>query len=82
MTEREGDVWVGTIPAFPHGTTITYTITAEDKAGNTVTTEEQPVDPNQYETLPEFPLWLTVPLFVIATASTLVARKRLHKQLT
>jgi len=76
MTKLEGDVWVGIIPAFPHGTNVTYTITAEDKAGNTVTTEEQPGDPNQYDVLPEFPLWIGLPLFLIAAASTLVARKR------
>jgi parallel beta-helix repeat protein len=76
MTNLEGDVWVGIIPAFPHGTNVTYTIIAEDKAGNTVTTEEQPGDPNQYDVLPEFPLWIGLPLFLIAAASTLVARKR------
>jgi parallel beta-helix repeat protein len=76
MTKVEGDVWVGIIPAFPHGTNVTYTIIAEDKAGNTVTTEEQPGDPNQYDVLPEFPLWIGLPLFLIAAASTLVVRKR------
>jgi nitrous oxidase accessory protein len=77
MTKLEGDVWVGIIPAFPHGTNVTYTITAEDKAGNTVTTEEQPGVPNQYDVLPEFPLWIGLPLFLIAAASTLVVRKRI-----
>jgi parallel beta-helix repeat protein len=76
MTKLEGDVWVGTIPPFPHGTNVTYTIIAEDTAGNTVTTEELSGAPNQYETLPEFQLWLILPLFVIATASALVAKKR------
>jgi len=77
MTNLEGDVWNGTIPAFPHGTNITYTIIAEDKAGNTVTTEELYGHPNQYEVLPEFPLWIILPLFLIATASTIAARKRI-----
>ena len=48
MTNLEGDFWNGTIPAFPHGTNVTYTIIAEDKAGNTVTTEELYGQPNQY----------------------------------
>jgi len=77
MTKLEGDIWNGTIPAFPHGTTITYTIIAEDKAGNTVTTEELYGEPNQYEVLPEFSLWIVVPLFLVATASAIVAKKRL-----
>jgi len=76
MTKLEGNVWVGIIPAFPHGANVTYTIIAEDKAGNTVTTEEQPGDPNQYEILPEFPLWIGLPLFLTAAAFTLVVRKR------
>jgi hypothetical protein len=77
MTKQEGNLWNGTIPAFPHGTTITYTIMAEDTAGNTVTTEELYGEPNQYEVLPEFPLWVIVPLFFAATAFAIVARKRL-----
>jgi parallel beta-helix repeat protein len=78
MTNLEGDVWNGTIPAFPHGTNLTYIIIAEDKAGNTVTTEELYGHPNQYEVLPEFPLWIILPLFLIATASTIAVRKRIH----
>ena len=77
MTNLEGDVWNGNIPAFPHGTNVTYIIIAEDKAGNTVTTEELYGHPNQYEVLPEFPLWIILPLFLIATASTIAARKRI-----
>lgn len=77
MTKLEGDIWNGTIPAFPHGTTVTYTIMAEDKAGNNVTTEELYGEPNQYEVLPEFPLWIIVPLFMTATASAIVTKKRL-----
>jgi len=77
MTNLEGDIWNGTIPAFPHGTNVTYIIIAEDKAGNTVTTEQLYGHPNEYKVLPEFPLWIILPLFLVATASTLVARKRL-----
>ena len=52
-------------------------IVAEDKAGNTVTTEELYGHTNQYEVLPEFPLWIILPLFLVATASTIAARKRI-----
>jgi hypothetical protein len=78
MTKLEGDVWNGDIPAFPHGTNVTYIIIAEDTAGNTVTTEELTGAPNHYEVLPEFPLWIVLPLFLVATASTLAVRKQLH----
>jgi hypothetical protein len=77
MTNVEGDVWNGTIPAFPHGTNVTYIIIAEDEAGNTVTTEELYGHPNQYEILPEFPLWIILPMFLVATASTIAVRKRI-----
>lgn len=77
MSNLEGDVWTGTIPAFPHGTNVTYIIIAEDKAGNTVTTEELFGQPNQYELLPEFALWIILPLFLTATASAIAARKRI-----
>jgi len=78
MANLEGDVWNGTIPAFPHSTKITYIIIAEDKAGNPVTTEELYGHPNQYEVLPEFQLWIILPLFLVATASTIAVRKRIH----
>ncbi len=77
MKKLEEDVWDGTIPAFPHGTNVTYTIIAEDKAGNKVTTEELSGAPKQYEVLPEFPLWIILSLFLIATASILFVRKRI-----
>jgi nitrous oxidase accessory protein len=78
MANLEGDVWNGTIPAFPHSTNVTYVIIAEDKVGNTVTTEELYGQPDQYEVLPEFPLWIILPLFLVATASTIAVRKRIH----
>jgi hypothetical protein len=40
MTKLEGNIWNATIPAFPSGTNITYTISAQDKAGNTITSEQ------------------------------------------
>jgi hypothetical protein len=83
MTNLEGDVWNGTVPAFPHGTNVTYIIIAEDKSGNTVTTEELYGQPNQYQVLPEFPLWIILPLFLIATSFVVVTKKkRLQQNLT
>jgi len=74
-----GDIWNGTIPAFPHGANVTYTIIAEDKAGNTVTTEELYGHQNQYEVLPEFPSWIILPLFLTATLAVTIYKKKLTK---
>jgi hypothetical protein len=77
MTNLESGTWSCTLPAFPHGTNVTYLIVAEDKAENTVTTEELYGELYQYEVLPEFPLWIIMPLFFVASASILVVRKRI-----
>ncbi len=76
MTELEGDVCNDDTTAFPNGTNVTDTHITEDKAGNTITTQEQPGTPDQYEVLPAFPLWLILPLVLIGTVSTLVVWKR------
>ena len=39
MTNIEGDIWSATIPVFSVSTNVTYTITAEDTAGNAATTD-------------------------------------------
>ncbi len=67
MTNLEVNLWNATIPAFPYGTNVTYTIMAEDKANNTITTEELFGYLYQYEVIPEFPSLLILPLFMIAT---------------
>ncbi|PVX26764.1 MAG: hypothetical protein CW716_05285, partial [Candidatus Bathyarchaeum sp.] len=76
MAKLEGNIWNGMIPPFPHGTTITYTVIAEDNAGNIVTTEELYEQPNQYETLPEFQSWILLPLSLIITSFVVVIKKK------
>jgi hypothetical protein len=39
MINTESDIWSATIPLFSVSTNMTYTITTEDNAGNTATTE-------------------------------------------
>jgi hypothetical protein len=76
MTKLEEDVWSGTIPAFPHGTNVTYTVIAEDMVGNTITSEELHGQPNQYEVLPEFLALITLPLLLIPTSCAVVIKKK------
>ena len=77
MTNLEGNIWNAPIPAFPYCTNVTYTIIAEDNAGNTITTEEMEYD-TQYHVIPEFPSFLILPLFMIATLLAVIIYKRKH----
>ena len=78
MTNLEVNIWNATIPAFPHGTNVTYTIMAEDKANNTITTEKLFGYQYQYEVIPEFQSLLILPLFMIATLLAVIAYRREH----
>jgi len=79
MTKLDGNIWNSTIPAFPHGTNVTYAITATDLAGNTITSEDLFGQPNQYQVLPEFTSWLILPLFLTATLIVTVYRKKHYR---
>ena len=83
MTNLEGNIWNATIPAFPYGTYVNYTIIAEDNVGNTITTEEVLGYQYQYQVVPEFPSFIILSLFMIATLLTLIVsrRKRLKHQI-
>jgi hypothetical protein len=75
MTNLEGNIWNATIPAFPYCTNVTYSIMAEDKAGNTITTLEMGYE-YQYPVIPEFPTAIIMPLFMIATLMTIIVYKK------
>jgi len=79
MSFRGRNIWNATIPAFPYGTRVTYTVMAQDKAGNTVNSEELGYE-CQYQVIPEFPSSLILSLFMSATllAITVYKRKRTH----
>ena len=78
MTNLEVNLWNATIPAFPNGTKVTYTIMAEDKANNTITPEELFGYSYQYEVIPKFPSLLILPLFMIATLLAVTVYRRKH----
>jgi hypothetical protein len=76
MMNINGTMWNATIPAFPYCTNITYVITAEDNANNTITSEDKELD-LRYHVIPELPSFLTQPLFMIVTLlAVVVYRKR------
>jgi len=73
----DGAGYNATIPQHPYCTNITYVIIAEDNATNIITTEEFEYD-TQYHVIPEFPLFLVLPLFVIATLLAIMVYRRNH----
>jgi hypothetical protein len=75
MTNLEGDIWSGTIPGFPYGTNVTYTISAEDNVGNAITTVEMGYD-IQYTIIPEFSTVVILALFATATLLAALAYKK------
>ena len=76
MQNIEGDIWSAIMPPFPNNTTLTYTITAEDNAGNIATIDELDYD----YIIPEFSSSLIMfLLFVSSTiAVSVVNRRRKH----
>lgn len=71
MTNIEGNIWSAVIPAFPNNTTLTYTITAEDNAGNMATTDEVEYD----YTIPELSSLLLLALLIIASLAITIYRR-------
>jgi hypothetical protein len=63
MTNMEGNTWNATIPTFPCGTNVTYTIIAEDNFNNIATTQETGQE-YQYTVIPEFSLFTILPFFI------------------
>jgi len=75
MTNLEGNIWNATIPKFPYCTNVTYAITAEDNVGNIITTVEMGYD-IQYHVIPEFPSFLILPMFIVATLLVVILYRR------
>ena len=78
MTNLEGNTWNGTIPTFDYCTWVNYTITAEDKVGNVISSEEEFGYQHQYHVIPEFPSFLILPLFMITTLLAVIVYRRKH----
>jgi parallel beta-helix repeat protein len=81
MTNLEGDVWNATIPGFPIGTNVTYTIIAEDNAGNAVTSEELGFE-CEYQVIPEFQSFALLSLFMFFASIAAIIAKIRHKTIT
>ena len=82
MSNLAGNIWNASIPTFPYGTNVTYIITAEDNANNTITTLTMGYE-YQYQVIPEFPtLTIALPMFMISTliAFAFNRRKQLRHQ--
>jgi hypothetical protein len=77
MTNKENNIWNVELPAFSQGTNITYIIIAHDKAGNTITTEEQYEQPNKYEILSDVVIWVVLPTSLVVMASAVISRKQI-----
>jgi hypothetical protein len=76
MTNIAGNTWNASIPAFPFGTYVNYTIAAEDNANNSITTEKTLGYQFKYQVVPEFPTLLLLVLLMTATAAAVIVHKR------
>jgi hypothetical protein len=76
MTEVMPNVWTATIPKFPYGTNVTYTIMATDNAGNTVTAEQLGYE-YRYTVVPEYQIMFILFLWM---AGLLVMALKAKKQ--
>lgn len=75
MSNLAGDRYNGTIPKFLYGTMITYVLIAEDKANNTITTQQME-DNYQYPVTPELPAGSMILLFIVATLPAVIIYRR------
>jgi parallel beta-helix repeat protein len=76
MTNHEGDIWNGIIPSLPVGTNVTYVITAQDNSGNSINSTSQGYTFDYPVVIPEFPSFLILPLFFIATLLVVIVYRR------
>jgi hypothetical protein len=75
MVNIAGDQYNATIPPFPYGTNVTYVVTAEDGAGNINSTQLMGLT-YAYSVIPEFPSFLILLLFMIATLLAVIVYKK------
>jgi hypothetical protein len=66
-----------TIPGQPSGTRVRFRIIAYDFAGNSAT-KDGVTDATTYLVVPEFPSFLVIPLFMIATLLAVIVYRRKH----
>jgi len=79
MRNLEGNIWNGSIPALPYLTNVTYSIVAEDKAGNVATTEELGYE-YRYGVVPELSLVVVLPFLMTTVLFALAAKARKRRK--
>jgi hypothetical protein len=79
MSNLQGNLYNATIPNYPLGTNITYVLTAEDFANNTITTQEMGYYYG-YQVIPEFAIPLMATLFLTATLLAVATRIRKYQK--
>jgi hypothetical protein len=80
MNHTVSNLYEATIPPQQAGTTVRFKIVAYDHAGNNRTLDG--AEPYcVYQVVPEFPLSLFLPLFMIITLMAVIAYKRKHPPL-
>jgi PKD repeat protein len=80
MNHTASNLYEATIPPQQAGTTVRFKIVAYDNAGNNRTLDG--AEPYcVYQVVPEFPLSLFLPLFMIITLMAVIAYKRKHPPL-
>jgi len=77
MTNKEGNVYSAEIEVYPRGTDVYWTIIAEN---NIVKTSR--INTASYYVIPEFPSWIILPLFLIATTVIIVYRNGLRREVS
>jgi len=80
MTNIAGNIWNGNVPPFPESTNVTYVITAEDNANNTITTEEVYGYEYKYQVVPEFQPWMILTFVMTITAIIMLMKKQFKKR--
>ncbi|TRZ53366.1 MAG: hypothetical protein D4S01_01520 [Dehalococcoidia bacterium] len=79
MNNIEGEKWSEQIPPIPDGTTVSYTITAEDTLGNMISSEI-----HSYQTsdsvIPEFSSSTILTLLTVSSLFILIAKRHLKQQ--
>lgn len=79
MTNLEGDIYSASIRPLPSGTNVTYLITAEDNADNTITTQQLGFT-CQYQVVPEFPSPMILAVLLVVTSLVVILAKRKSKK--
>jgi parallel beta-helix repeat protein len=76
MINIEGDVWNATIPAFPAGTNVTYTIIGQDSEGNAMTSQQQGYT-LEYQVVSEFhPIMVSAVLTIMMLLIAITDRRK------